>query len=293
MERTTTNAAVELAYERLGHEDGQPVLLIVGGGVTMMVWPAGFLDALVGRGFQVARYDNRDTGRSTHFADAPNPGQGAPYRLEDMADDAVAVLDDLGWTSAHIVGVSLGAAIAQILCVRHPQRARSLMSISSAPPDPRMFELAVKKIHELLTVAVRWPQNVDQAVEGAIQHAQVAGSPAYPTDYDDIRRNAKANYERSHGPTGGVRQAQAVLATGNRLHMLETIHTPTVVIHGDKDIFAPPEGSELIAQAIPGARLITIPGMGHDLPPALWNKFIDELEILARNKQGEATTDIP
>jgi pimeloyl-ACP methyl ester carboxylesterase len=296
LEDRTRNGSVELVYERLGPDQGEPLLLIIGAAVSMMLWPAGFLDALIAQGFQVTRFDNRDSGHSTHLDGVTPPStfkvlralgskrkrkdMAVPYRLEDMVDDAVSVLDAVGWESAHFVGVSLGAAIAQMLCARHPQRVRSLVSISTAPPDFRMAPLSFKSIR-LLTLVSRRPKNAEEFATRAIRFTKITGSPAYPTDEAEIRRNALAEYERFQGSGGNRRQGLALMASGNRLAMLKSLDVPTLVIHGDKDVLAPLKGSKLVAEAIPGARLLIIPGMGHDLPRALWPRFAEEIADLA------------
>ena len=279
----------------------------MGAAVSMMLWPAGFLDALIAQGFQVTRFDNRDSGHSTHLSGVTPPSafkvlramgskrkrkdMAVPYRLEDMADDAASVLDAVGWESAHAVGVSLGGAIAQMLCVRHPERVRSLVSISTAPPDFRMARLSLKGIR-LLSLASWRPKNADEAATGAIKLAKIIGSPAYPSDEDEIRRGALVEYERSHDSQGGRRQGLAIMANGDRLTMLNSLDVPTLVIHGDNDVVAPPKGSKLVAEAIPGARLVMIPGMGHDLPKALWPRFAQEIADLAfsdRDRKADPT----
>jgi pimeloyl-ACP methyl ester carboxylesterase len=218
-------------------------------------------------------------------------GMVVPYRLEDMADDAVSVLDAVGWQSAHLVGISLGAAIAQMVCARDRRRVRTLVSISTAPPDSRMARLSFKSIR-LLTLASRRPKNADEFATRAIKLAKLTGSPAYATDEAEIRRGALVEYERSHDAQGGRRQGLAIMASGNRLTMLKSLDVPTLVIHGDNDAVAPPKGSKLVAGAIPGARLLIIPGMGHDLPQALWPGFADEIADLAfsdRDRKADTT----
>jgi pimeloyl-ACP methyl ester carboxylesterase len=307
VEDRTRNGSVELVYEQLGPDQGEPLLLIMGAAVSMMLWPAGFLDALIAQGFQVTRFDNRDSGHSTHLSGVAPPSafkvlratgstrkrknMAVAYRLEDMADDAVSVLDAVGWQSAHVVGVSLGAAIAQMVCARHSERVRSLASISTSPPDFRMARLSFKSIR-LLTLASRSPRSADEAVTAAVKLAKIIGSPAYAADEAEIRRGALVEYERSHDPQGGRRQGLAIMASANRLTMLKSLDVPTLVIHGDRDVLAPPKGSKLVAEAVPGARLLIFPGMGHDLPRALWPRFAEEIADLAfsdRDRKPETT----
>jgi pimeloyl-ACP methyl ester carboxylesterase len=202
-----------------------------------------------------------------------------------MADDAVAVLDAVGWQAAHVVGMSLGAAIAQVLCARHPGRVRSLVSINTAPPDFRMTRLSIKSIR-LLTLAGRKPKDADEYATRAVKLAKILGSPAYPTDEAEIRQGALVEYEYAHEPyrdsRGARRQGLALMASGNRLTMLKSLDVPTLVIHGDSKMsLAPPRGSQLVAEAIPGARLLIIPGMGHDLPKGLWPRLAEEIADLA------------
>lgn len=297
VERVARNRSVELVYEHLGRAEAEPLLLVMGAAFSMMLWPAGFLDALLAKGFQLIRFDNRDSGLSTHLSDLQPPstlkalralrakGRNArrlevPYTLDDMADDTVAVLDAAGWDSAHVVGISLGAAIAQMVCVRHPGRVRTLVSISSSPPDFAMARPSLKGIR-VLARSSRRTRGIDAAAEAAVKMARIIGSPAYPTDDAEIRRAARVEYERAHDRQGGRRQGIALMASENRLERLRSVTIPTLIIHGENDVLAPPVGSKLIAAAIQGAHLVMVPGMGHDLPQGLWTRLADEIAHLA------------
>jgi pimeloyl-ACP methyl ester carboxylesterase len=295
-EAIARNGDVELVFETLGRETGDPLLLVMGTSGSMMLWPAGFLDELTVRGFQITRFDNRDAGLSTHFRAAQSPSTlkvllqlrrgrnrqaKVPYRLEDMAADCVAVLDAAGWESAHIVGISLGAAIAQLVAADYSERVRTLTSISSAPPDFRIARLSLRGLR-LLPLAGKSVRDRDAAAEAAVRFANLIGSPAYPTDDDLIRQAGRTEYDRAHDRGGGRRQGMAIIASGNRLARLCAIKAPTLVIHGEADILAPLKGSRLIAEAIPGARLLTIPGLGHDLPQGLWFDIAQAITDLAR-----------
>lgn len=210
---TASHGDIELAYETFGPPDGEPLLLISGTGVQMLIFPEDLCHALVDLGFQVARFDNRDTGLSTHLADAPAPGwfttmirpSSAPYRLEDMAGDAVAVLDALGWESAHLVGTSLGGMIAQTLAIRHPSRVRTLTSIMSTPAArigtmPKMATL--KAILKISGMPVTSP---DQAAQEAVAMKRLIGSPRYPFDEREVGDIGRRSYERHPGTPKATR----------------------------------------------------------------------------------------
>ncbi|MEU7453987.1 alpha/beta fold hydrolase [Streptosporangium roseum] len=287
---TASHGDIELAYETFGPPDGEPLLLISGTGVQMLIFPEDLCHALVDLGFQVARFDNRDTGLSTHLADAPAPGwfttmirpSSAPYRLEDMAGDAVAVLDALGWESAHLVGTSLGGMIAQTLAIRHPSRVRTLTSIMSTPAArigtmPKMATL--KAILKISGMPVTSP---DQAAQEAVAMKRLIGSPRYPFDEREVGDIGRRSYERHPGtPEGDARQRAAVAVSGDRRRALAKVRIPTLVLHGEDDPIIRLRAGRATADAIPGARLVTYPGMGHDLPRALWPSILDQIRSLA------------
>jgi pimeloyl-ACP methyl ester carboxylesterase len=270
-----------------GPADGEPLLLIMGLGLQMLFWPADFRKLLVERGFQVARFDNRDVGLSTHFRHLGTPSPAVfltrrwpGYRLTDMADDAVAVLDDLGWDSAHVVGVSLGGMIAQTLAGRHPARVRTLTSLSSTPsprigrPHPRVLRLLVSG----------GAHDRDRAARQVVEVFRVIGSPGYPRNEDWLREVAGRSYDRAHDAAGIRRQLAAILSSGDRRPMLAGLRMPALVVHGDADLLIRPAGGCATAAAIPGARLVTYRGMGHDLPAALQPQIADEIAALARRR---------
>jgi pimeloyl-ACP methyl ester carboxylesterase len=287
---TAHNGNIELAYETFGAPDGAPLLLISGTGVQMLIFPEDLCNALVGLGFQVARFDNRDTGLSTHLTGAPAPGwfttmirpSSVPYRLEDMAEDAIAVLDALGWESAHLVGTSLGGMIAQILAIRHPSRVRTLTSIMSTPAArlgtmPKMATL--KAILKISSMPVTSP---DQAAHEAVAMKKLIGSPRYPVDEREVGDIGRRSYERNPGtPEGDARQRAAVAVSGDRRKALAEVRIPTLVLHGEDDPVIRLKAGQATAAAIPGARLVTYPGMGHDLPRALWPSMLDQIRSLA------------
>ncbi|MBO2458281.1 alpha/beta fold hydrolase [Actinomadura violacea] len=284
------NGDVELAYETFGSPRGAPLLLISGTGVQMLVFPEDLCGALADLGFQVARFDNRDTGLSTHLTEMPAPGwlttvirpSSAPYRLEDMAEDALAVLDALGWESAHLVGTSLGGMIAQTLALRHPTRVRTLTSVMSTPAArlgtmPKITTL--KAIMKLSAMPVTGP---DQAAREAVAMRRLIGSPRYPFDEKEVGDIGRRSYERHPGsPEADARQRAAVTASGDRRKALTTLRIPTLVLHGEDDPVIRLKGGRATAAAVPGARLVTYPGMGHDLPRQLWPSMLEQIRTLA------------
>jgi pimeloyl-ACP methyl ester carboxylesterase len=288
------NGDITLAYEALGPAGGEPLLLISGTGVQMLIWPEEFCAALADRGFQVARFDNRDAGLSTHLTGAAAPGwlkvllrpRLAPYRLADMAGDAVAVMDSLGWACAHVVGASMGGMIAQQLAIAYPARVRTLTSIMSTPSAWIGTMPRLAAMHAIAQAAGRPVTDPDEAAAAAAAMTRAIGSPGYPLDEAAVRDIARRSYERRPG-TGedGARQRAAVIASGSRRRGLATVRTPALVIHGEQDPVIRPKAGRATAAAIPGARLVTYPGMGHDLPRALWPSILGEISALAARSQ--------
>jgi pimeloyl-ACP methyl ester carboxylesterase len=284
------NGDVELSYEVLGAPDREPLLLVMGLGMQRISWPDDFCAGLVERGFTVARFDNRDSGESTHFTAAGRPSvvalftrpeAVAPYRLDDMADDAAAVLDGLGWSSAHVVGASMGGMIAQALAIRHPQRVRSLTSIMSTP-SPRIGRATMRAAMKLGRGGEI--RTVEDAAERMVDVFRTIGSPGYPLDEVWLRDTGRRAFQRGHADAGAVpRQLAAINASGDRRSGLSRVRVPTLVIHGDSDPLVQPAGGRATAAAVPGARLVTYKGMGHDFPRELWPAIQDEIAKLATN----------
>ena len=276
----TAHGDVEIAYETRGDPPGEPLLLVMGTGGQMLSWPDGFCDLLTERGFQIARFDNRDSGLSTHLDGAGRPNQltmllrpaaAAVYRLEDMAGDAVAVLDALGWPTAHVAGMSQGGMIAQTLAVRHPDRVRSLTSISSSPA-PRLGQPTPGTLLRVLRVAnPRRVRSAEDLARYLVDLRQVTGSPGCPADEEWLRDLGRRCYDRGGLDTAAVqRQTAAIAASGDRREELRQLRVPTLVLHGEDDRMIRPVAGRATAGAIPGARLVTYPGDGpRAAPPAV------------------------
>jgi pimeloyl-ACP methyl ester carboxylesterase len=284
---------IDIAYQRFGIT-GDPLLLVMGIGADMLYWHDDFCTALAQRGFQVVRFDNRDSGESTHleWAGTPNTRRvarhpdPAPYRLEDMADDAVAVLDALSWESAHVVGHSMGSMIAQTLAISHPNRVRSLTCISSTP-SPNIGRMKPVTMLRLLAanpgvVTGRPPRDAAAAGERMVRGHRVIGSPGYPLDETWLRHIGEEMYARGgFDPASRARQAAAILASGDRRGALATVRIPTLVLHGQADPLIRPKAGRATAAAIRAATFVELPGMGHDLPRALWPSIIDHIRMIA------------
>jgi pimeloyl-ACP methyl ester carboxylesterase len=294
---TARNGKVTIAYETFGSPEGTPLLLIAGTGVQMLIWPEEFCAALAGRGFCVARFDNRDMGLSTHLTGTAAPGwikvmlrpSAAPYRVDDMAGDARAVMDVLGWQSAHVVGASLGGMVAQALAIGHPDRVRTLTSIMSTPSS-RIATMPKVSVMRALGEASGTPvTNEEEAADEAVALKRAMTTPAYPLDEELVRDIARRSYQRDHGSEeDDIRQRAAVIASGSRRKKLRGLRIPTLVIHGTEDPVIRPKGGRATARSIPGARLVTYPRMGHDIPRALWPAMIDEISELAQLTQPAA-----
>jgi len=252
----------------------------MGLGVQMIGWHEDFCVQLADRGFHVVRFDNRDVGRSTKMKGRPptlsqmatrrfGPEQ---YTLEDMADDAEALLEALGLQPAHIVGASMGGMIGQTLAVRHPESVRSLTSIMSSTGNRFAGQPKLGIYRYLLGQA---PREKEAYIDFAERVFTAVGSPGMPRDASYIRERAARSFDRGHNPSGTGRQLGAILASGDRTDQLRGIKAPTLVIHGTRDRLVSPSGGRATANAIPGAELLKIEGMGHDLPPAAWDQVVD------------------
>ena len=283
IQRVQAGDDVEVAYETFGDATDPPLLLVMGLATQMIGWPDELCRALADRGHFVIRFDNRDIGLSTHLdaagpADVPAIFSGdlssASYTLSDMARDAAGLLDALGVDSAHVVGASMGGMIAQTLAIEHPDRVRSLISIMSTTGDRTVGGAT----QEALGVLLAPPATTrDEAIERTVTTYRVIGSPAFALDEAALRERAGLSYDRAYDPAGVSRQLAAIWASGDRTPRLADVAAPTLVIHGEQDPLVMVSGGHATAKAIPGAELVVIDGMGHDLPRDLWPELVDRI----------------
>jgi pimeloyl-ACP methyl ester carboxylesterase len=272
---------VDICFETFGDASNPALLLVMGLGTQMLGWHEDFCRELAGRGFHVIRYDNRDSGRSTHFDSVPPPRpleltmrkfKKLAYTLGDMADDGLGLLTHLGIERAHVMGASMGGMIAQTMAARHPERLLSLTSVMSMTGSRRAGNPALKVYPFFLG---RPPRGKDEFIERIEKIFGLIGSPDFDRDPAELRAMASLSYDRDPSPAGTPRQLAAILDAGNRTAELRRIKAPTLVIHGTKDKMIAKSGGRATARAIPGAKLILIEGMGHDLPRGVWPQIID------------------
>ena len=282
---------VTLCYEAFGDPDDTPLLLIMGLATQMIAWHEDFCEALAERGFYVVRFDNRDIGRSTHFDFQPpsikqmlmrrlNPEQ---YSLSDMAEDSAGLLRKLEIAPAHVVGASMGGMIGQMLAAEHPEVVRSLTSIMSTTGSRWHGQPALAVYRYLLKPP---PRDRDGYIERSAAVFGLVGSTGFDRDEQYVRERAARSFDRGFDVRAGGRQLGAVIASGDRTNTLKSIKTPTLVIHGTVDKMVRPSGGRATAKAIPGARLLMIEGMGHDLPRGAWPQIIDAVAEHARAADG-------
>ncbi|KZX89407.1 alpha/beta hydrolase [Erythrobacter sp. HI0037] len=296
MPKTTANG-IEIHYEEEGDPAAPAMLLIMGFGAQLTLWPDELVEALAAQGFRVIRYDNRDVGLSQKFDGVKAPGlvkmtllskigftPKVPYTLADMADDGVGLLDALGIERAHIVGASMGGMIAQHVAARHPDRCLSLTTVFSTTGNPKLPPARPEAMKALITR----PDSTEEGVlvEHGMMLARTIGSPGYPAPEDRLRERTLASVRRSFYPEGPTRHLSAIVADGDRRAMLRDIAVPTLVLHGEDDPLVPCEGGRDTAASIPGAKLKTIPGWGHDLPLELVDELAGAIGEHARQSGG-------
>ena len=286
MPRVRANG-IDIEYEEFGDPKAAPLLLVTGLGAQMISWDETFCEQLAASGFHVIRFDNRDSGLSTRMeaagpADMVSALNGDPhpaYMLDDMAADAAGLLDALGIEAAHIVGASMGGFISQLIAINHPGRVLSLTSIMSGPsrgegvsPTPEGSALLFRQP----------PSNPEESIELAISGRRLLVGSGDPFDEAFERAKATRAVRRAWYPVGTGRQLLAILAAHPRLESLQAIRVPTLVIHGHEDILVPVENGRMVAAAVPGARLLVLEGMGHDIPKRVWPRVIDAIAETAR-----------
>ncbi len=278
---------ITLCYEEFGQPGDPPLLLIMGLAIQMIGWPDEFCQQLADRGFRVVRFDNRDSGRSTHLSGRRlSPGQlvrrrvpPGQYTLSDMALDTVGLMRALEIEPAHVVGVSMGGMIAQTLAAEHPDSVRTLVSIMSTTGSRWKGQPAFGVYRFLLAPP---PEDRESFIDRLVRLFALVGSPGFPRDEDRIRQIAGRSWERDHDPGAPSRQLGAIIASGDRTPRLRQITAPTLVIHGTRDKMIRKSGGRATARAIPGAQLELVEGMGHDLPVDVWPRLIDLISSHAR-----------
>jgi pimeloyl-ACP methyl ester carboxylesterase len=275
------NGALEIEYETFGDDRPETVILINGLGSQMTRWPVPFCEQLVARGYRAIRFDNRDTGLSSWL-------DGQAYTVSDMAADAIAVLDAADVDRAHVAGVSMGGMITQKVAIEHPQRVLSITSIMSAPGAPGSLQSTPEAAAVLTAAAPDPAADFEAFVAHGMQNARTIGSPGFPWDADFLRQRVIAEYRRAFNPAGVARQRAAIFADGDRTPGLSRLRMPAVVVHGTHDPLVQPIGGELTAKAIPGAELRMIEGMGHDLPPALYDTIVAAIDAAASRARATA-----
>jgi pimeloyl-ACP methyl ester carboxylesterase len=282
---------ITLCYETYGDPADPPVVLVMGLATQMIAWHEEFCEQLADRGFYVVRFDNRDIGRSTHMDFRPptmrqmlrrrvGPEQ---YSLSGMAEDTAGLIRELEIAPAHVVGASMGGMIGQVLAAEHPEVVRSLTSIMSTTGSRWHGQPALSVYRYLLRPP---PRDREGYIERAAEVFGLVGSTGFPRDESYIRERAARSYDRGYDVRAGGRQLGAIIASADRTQQLRTIEAPTLVIHGTVDKMIKPSGGRATAKAIPGARLLEIEGMGHDLPRGVWPRILDAISEHARAADG-------
>jgi pimeloyl-ACP methyl ester carboxylesterase len=291
MANVTANG-ISIEYETFGDPAKPALALIMGLGAQMIFWQEDFCRQLMERGFHVVRFDNRDCGLSRHFQELGIPDVGAamtaslsgepvpapPYTLRDMAADVIGLLDALGIERAHVVGASMGGMIAQTVAIEHPARVRSMTSIMSTTGNREVPPATPEAMTALLTPS---PSERAEFIDHMVKTFRIVGSPGFEFDETSFRDRIGRAFDRSYDPSGVARQLVAVLADGDRKQRLRSVQVPTLVIHGKNDPLVPVEGGVDTADAVTGARLLVIEGMGHDLPRGAWPQIIDAIASVA------------
>lgn len=294
---------ITIEYESFGSKDDPTVLLVMGLGGQLTMWNVELCEELVKRGYHVVRYDNRDVGLSTKFDDAGIPDMekiftalatggavDAPYSLDDMAADGMALLDALGIDKAHIAGASMGGMIVQLMAANHPEKVLSVTSIMSNTGNPDVPQGTDEAMGALMAPAPD-PDDYEAIVARGMHTWNVIGSPGYRTPEPQLREWVERDTKRSYYPQGTIRQMAAIVSNGDRREKLKKLNVPAVVLHGAEDPLVPVAGGEDTAKNIPGAELRVIPGMGHDFPVALVDVFADAITAAAERASASQAAE--
>jgi pimeloyl-ACP methyl ester carboxylesterase len=286
---------IQIEYDTFGDRSSPPLLLIMGFSGQMILWDEELCDRLAKRGHYVIRFDNRDVGLSTKIEEAgeydimevlPALGRGEeikpPYTLDDMADDAIGLLDGLGLGKAHVCGASMGGMIAQTMAIRYPGRLLSLISMASSTGNPELASARPPVPDSQTLQPMPVPQEREAYIEYMVDGMRELAGPGFFFDDERVRDLAAECYDRSFYPQGAVRQLLAIISSGNRKPALARVNLPTLVIHGDSDPLVPVEYGRDTAEAVPGAELLIIEGMGHDLPRGAWRRIVDAIAAHTR-----------
>lgn len=275
---------IQIEYETFGESGSPALLLIAGNGAQLLFWDTEFCEQLAACGLFIIRFDNRDAGLSTKFSDAgasdilvaikaamAGEQVDAPYLLSDMADDCIGLLDVLNIEKAHICGASMGGMIAQVVAYRHPERVMTLTSIMSTTGNP---QLPQGRPEAIAAVVATPPEERNAYIAHTLEVWRKIWSPGFPFEEERAKTFLENSYDRAFYPEGMVRQNMALLASGDRTPFLSSITVPTLVIHGADDPLIPVESGRETARVIPNAKLLVIPGMGHDLPKGTWETIV-------------------
>jgi pimeloyl-ACP methyl ester carboxylesterase len=289
---------IDICYEIFGEPEAEPMLLIMGLGAQMVLWDDAFCQRLAARGFRVIRFDNRDIGQSSKLTGGKRltalellklrflrTPVAAPYKLRDMAQDTISLMDVLGIRSAHLVGASMGGMIAQEIAITFPERLRSLTSIMSTTGNPKVPPPSREAAAMLMAPP---PATRDEYIVRFAQNWKILRVGSFPEDEALDRSRAERTYDRGLNPAGVGRQLRAILASGSRKERLRSVRTPTLVIHGTVDPLVHPMGGQDTAASIPGAKLMMVEGMGHAIPVPMWPQIIGAIDEHARRAAAKA-----
>ena len=291
---TAPSNGLTLFYDSFGSDLDPALLLVMGLGAQMTLWDEDFCRQLASNGLRVIRFDNRDVGLSSKMEDAKQPdvikamagdASSASYTLWDMADDAVGLLDSLGIAKAHIVGASMGGMIVQAMAIKHPQRVLSMTSIMSTTGNREVGQAKPEAMAALMAPPAT---SREEAIERGVTTWKTIGG-TYPLDEAALRERTGATFDRNFYPIGVARQMLAIIATGDRTEALKKLTVPTLVIHGEVDPLVTLSGGQATAEAIPGAELLVIPGMGHDMPPQVVPQMVQAIVANTRKAAQPAT----